>query len=74
MCDLGDKAWKCKHESNLKAKINTEGKRFQFTMVREIDVLKILKNLNTSKEAGIDNLPQTYRSTPQTSYLPRCVT
>ena len=57
MCDLGDKAWKCKRESNVKAKKSTEGKRCQFIRVREIDILKILKNLNTSKVAGIDNLP-----------------
>ena len=57
VCDIGDKAWKHKRESNLKAKINPEGKKFQFTRVKETDVLKILKNLNTSKAAGIDNVP-----------------
>ena len=57
VCDLVDKAWKYKCEINLKAKINPEGKRFHFTRVKEIDVLKILKNLNTWKAAGIDSLP-----------------
>ena len=57
MCDIGDKAWTYKREGNLKAKINPEGKRFQFTRVKEIDVLKVLNNLNVSKAAGIDNLP-----------------
>ena len=57
VCDIGDKAWKYKRESNLKAKINPEGKRFQFTRVKEIDVLTVLKNFNASKAAGIDNLP-----------------
>ena len=57
MCDLGDKAWKCKRESNVKAKKSTEGKRCQLIRVREIDILKILKNLNTSKVAGIVDLP-----------------
>ena len=57
VCDLGDKAWKYKRESNLIAEIDHKGKRFQFIRVKEIDVLKTLKNLNTSKAAGIDNIP-----------------
>ena len=44
-CDLGDEAWKYERESNLKAKINPEGIRFQFARVKEIDVLKILKKI-----------------------------
>ena len=54
---IGNKTWNYKCERNLKTKVNPEGKRFQFTRVKESDVLKILKNLNTSKAAGIDNLP-----------------
>ena len=67
VCDLGDKAWKYKREINLKAKINPEG---QFTRVKEIDVSK---TLNTSKAAGIDNLPpKILKNAADELSAPRC--
>ena len=72
--DLGNKAWKYQRESHLKAKINPEGKLFQFTRVKKIDVLKILKSFITSKAAGIDNLPpEILKDTADELSAPLCI-
>ena len=38
-------------------KINPEGRKFKFKKVTESEVLEILKNLKSTKAAGIDNVP-----------------
>ena len=54
---LSNLTWRSFDDRNLLLKINPDNRVFKFKQVYTNDVFSILKNIKSSKSAGIDNIP-----------------